>query len=113
MEENKPLLSMTDEERETAFDNVSEPLHLDMLEEARQQTSGKEHDVMIAVAVLTTSDGVRHICHSAVEYGDGDATGNISDFVEKSQKLLREGETLHLRVVGCTLPADQLKELST
>lgn len=95
MQNNKPLISMTEEEIDRTFDAVAGLLHALGLERCRK---GLDQAVQFVAAVLTTVDGEDRIICAYEEYGDGENEDICDDVIKETRPLLRKHEKLR-RVV--------------
>jgi hypothetical protein len=89
---NKPLVKMTGPEFTQTFDDLGESLTRAILADARKADS----DVVLALAVLDIPGVGSRIATFDPEYGDGEGTAHIDDFVRvcHQRNLLEPGETL-------------------
>lgn len=80
------------------WDDLNSSTHVAILNEARVA----ESDVMMAaVAVLITNEGTEVPCYWSTEYGDGEGTSLVKDFIAAVERRgdLFEGEMLVFRLV--------------
>jgi hypothetical protein len=86
---NKPFVEMDDLELMRAWDSIQLPLNKAILEEARAGMP-----LQFAVSILTLANGKRCISYHAAEAGDGEASREISEFVEEAKEFLEPGESI-------------------
>lgn len=96
---DKPIIEMTNEERERTFDMIGKSGDIKMLNEARNNQC---QELLIAVAVLNPGE---HLVIWTAEYGDGEGIRFIGDSILgwKRLKLLKKGESLEGRVLRVSI----------
>jgi hypothetical protein len=104
---SKPLIEMSPGELEDCFDRTGMDLHRAMLQDARE---GKGQGVVLVAALLLcpTAPLVRQVVVT-LDYGDGDGTRYIDDFVAGVKRcgLLAPGEDLQ-RMIFQRIPLSAL-----
>jgi hypothetical protein len=93
---NKPILEMTEKEREKCWDECGASNRHQMLDEARQ---GKLL-TKVAILLLVLPSGVKEPLHYAPEYGDEEGLNHMKDFaaeIRRTRSLL-PGEKLEILI---------------
>lgn len=104
---NKPLLAMSEIERERAWDKIHEPIGDDLLKDAR--ASAVDTAIVFAAVILVAADGSRRCLTHVAEYGDAEGISNMLDLV---RQLRRSGQLLdgeRVEVVTLEKPFDQFQ----
>jgi len=105
--ENKPLVLMSEVERERTWDSIHDPVDDELMAEAR--SSAADAPIVLAAVILVAVDGIRRCVIHTCEYGDGEGLSQMLDDarrIRRSGKLL-EGESVE--VVTLERPLDQFQ----
>jgi hypothetical protein len=106
-DKDKPLAAMNDIEREHAWDSISDPIHGEMLTDAR--CSEVNAAIVLAAIILVAGDGTRRCVTHVAEYGDNEG---VSSMLDTARQIRRSGKLLdgeRVEVVTLEKPLDQFQ----
>lgn len=94
-DENKPLLQMSELERERAWEDLGADTHRAIMAEARAESTMQ---VTVAALVLVRADGSEIVISWNTEYGDDEGTRSLYELQRslRRQKCLQPGESMRL-----------------
>jgi len=97
---------MTKKAEKIDWDDIMSGINGKIIAEARKEPGLA---LKLAVAVLDMGDGDLRIAHWNPEYGDGEATARMKEFIEEAHPLLEHGEKLYFRLVDMTVDQGKLR----